>query len=155
LIVDGDAVTCRRWKDAHRMLADALGDALAEWSIDLLGVHVVDRVAAGGRWHCADGRVYTGTVEDPTASPMAAAAVLDGRRLYSRRAELQEVIAVADPVRSATLAAAIDGCGVGSSDADARRDVELSIAAAGQVADGQPLSDDTAARLACALTDPL
>jgi hypothetical protein len=31
----------------------------------------------------------------------------------------------------------------------------LAIAAAGQVADGQPLSDDTAARLACALTDPL
>ena len=32
---------------------------------------------------------------------------------------------------------------------------KTAIAAAAHVADGQPLSDDTAARLACALTDPL
>jgi hypothetical protein len=102
VIVDEDATTCRMCKDEHRVLADVLGDALSEWCIDLLGVHVVDRVAAGGRWHCADGRVYSGTVDDPSASPLAAAAVLDGRRLYSRRAELQAVIAVTDPVRRRT-----------------------------------------------------
>jgi hypothetical protein len=158
VIVDEDAVTCRMCKDEHRMLADALGDALAERSIDLLGVHVVDRVAAGGRWHCADGRVYTGTVEDPTASPMAAAAVLDGRRLYSRRAELQEVIAVIDPVRTAGLRGAITAAT--SSDAgqrpdrEARADVEHAMAAAADAVQGRCPSDADLARLAHGLTDP-
>jgi hypothetical protein len=155
VVIDEEAASCRMCNDAYRRLAAALCSVLAERGIELLAAHVVDRVAAGGRWHCADGCGHAGTVEDPSASPLAVAAVLDGRRLYARRAELQEVIAVADPARSAKLAVAIDGCGLGSSDADARRDVELAIAAAGQVADGQPLSDDTAARLACALTDPL
>ena len=78
--------------------------------IELLAAHVVDRVAAGGRWHCADGCGNAGTVEDPSASPLAVAAVLDGRRLYARRAELQEVIEVADPARTAALAEVIGGC---------------------------------------------
>jgi uncharacterized protein DUF4192 len=158
VIVDEDAVTCRVCKDEHRVLADALGDALAERDIDLLGVHVVDRVAAGGRWHCADGRVYAGTVEDPTASPMAAAAVLDGRRLYSRRAELQAVIAVTDPVRTAGLRGVITAAM--SSDADqrpdgeARADVEHVMAAAARAVEGRCPSDADLARLAHGLTDP-
>ena len=82
-------------------------DALAQRGIELLAAHVVDRVAAGGRWHCADGCGNGGTVDDPSASPLAVAAVLDGRRLYARRAELQEVIDVTDPARSATLESAI------------------------------------------------
>jgi hypothetical protein len=161
VIVDEDATTCRMCKDEHRLLADALGDALSEWGIDLLGVHVVDRVAAGGRWHCADGRVYTGTVEDPTASPMAAAAVLDGRRLYSRRADLQAVIAVADPVRTAglrgALKAATDAATVDADerpDADARADVEHAMAAAAGAVEGRCPSDADLARLAYGLTDP-
>ncbi len=59
--------------------------------------HVVDRVAAGGRWHCVDGCGAGGVVDDPCASPLAVAAVLDGRRLYARRTDLQAVIAVDDP----------------------------------------------------------
>ena len=161
VIVDEDATTCRMCKDEHRLLADALGDALSEWGIDLLGVHVVDRVAAGGRWHCADGRVYAGTVEDPTASPMAAAAVLDGRRLYSRRADLQAVIAVADPARTAGLRgafkAATDAATVDADqrpDADARADVEHAMAAAAGAVEGRCPSDADLARLAYGLTDP-
>ena len=45
----------------------------------------------------------TGAVEDPGASPLAAAAVLDGRRLYPRRADIRAVVAIADPVRTAEL----------------------------------------------------
>ncbi len=85
--------------DEYRELADGLTTALADRGIELLAAHVVDRVAAGGRWHCADGCGNAGTVDDPSASPLAVAAVLDGRRLYARRAELQEVIEVTDPAR--------------------------------------------------------
>lgn len=159
VLIDDEAASCRMCNDSYRRLAASLSSALAERGIELLAAHVVDRVAAGGRWHCADGCGHAGSVEDPSASPLAVAAVLDGRRLYARRAELQEVIAVADPARSVALVAAIGSCDAvssdGRSDADARRDVETAIAAAADVADGQPLSDDTAVRLACALTDPL
>jgi hypothetical protein len=155
VVVDEDGANCRMCNDEYRRLAATLSSTLAERGIELLAAHIVDRVAAGGRWHCADGCGDAGSVEDPSASPLAVAAVLDGRRLYARRAELQEVIAAADPSRSAALAATIGSCDVDRSDADARSDVETAIAAAADVADGQPLCDDTAARLACALTDPL
>jgi hypothetical protein len=155
VIVDDDGASCRMCNDDYRHLAADLSATLAEHGIELLAAHIVDRVAAGGHWHCADGCGNAGTVEDPSASPLAVAAVLDGRRLYTRRAELQEVIAVADPARSAALEASIGSCDADRSDADVRRDVEMAMAAAVNVADGQPLSDDAAARLACALTDPL
>jgi hypothetical protein len=155
VVVDEEGASCRMCNDEYRQLAATLSETLAERGIELLAAHVVDRVAAGGRWHCADGCGHAGTVEDPSASPLAVAAVLDGRRLYARRAELQQVIAVADPARSEALAAAIGAVDADRSDADARGDVETAIAASARVADGHPLSDDTAARLACALTDPL
>jgi len=159
VIVDEDGVTCRMCKDEHRQLADALGDALSAWGIELLAAHVVDRVAAGGRWHCADGCACAGTVDDPSASPMAAAAVLDGRRLYSRRADLQEVIAVADPVRTAGLCGVIAGAATSSDadqrpDAQARADVEHAMAAAAGAVEGRCPSDPDLARLAYGLTDP-
>ena len=73
----------------------------------LWAAHVVDRVARGGRWHCVDGCGASGDVEDPSASPLAVAAVLDGRRLYPRRADLQAVVA-GDRARSAELADTFD-----------------------------------------------
>lgn len=155
VIVDDDGAGCRMCNDDYRLLAASLATTLAEHGIELLAAHVVDRVAAGGRWHCADGCGNSGTIEDPSASPLAVAAVLDGRRLYTRRAELQDVIAIADPARSAALAALIGSCDADRTDVEVRSDVEMAMAAAVYVADGQPLSDDTAARLACALTDPL
>jgi hypothetical protein len=92
---------------------------------------------------------------------MAAAAVLDGRRLYSRRADLQAVIAVADPVRTAGLRgafkAATDAATVDADqrpDADARADVEHAMAAAAGAVEGRCPSDADLARLAYGLTDP-
>lgn len=161
VIVDEDAAQCRMCKDEHRLLADDLDGALSGCGIDLFGVYVVDRVAAGGRWHCADGRDRVGTVEDPTASPMAAAAVLDGRRLYSRRADLQAVIAPADPVRTAALRGVVKaGTDAATVDADrrpdvqARADVEHAMAMAAGAVDGRCPSDADLARLAYGLTDP-
>jgi len=156
VIIDEDGASCRMCNDEYRELADGLATALANRGIELLAAHVVDRVAAGGRWRCADACGNAGTVEDPSASPLAMAAVLDGRRLYARRAELQEVIEVADPTRTDMLAGTIaDGTGdaAGRPDQAARADVEAAIAAAARVADGVDLGDDELARLALALTD--
>lgn len=87
-------------------------------------------------------------------------AVLDGRQLYPRRSDLQAVIAVDDPVRSAELAVAL---GHQAADREiahradsvgcSRQDVENALAAAARVADGQSLSDTELARLGCALGD--
>ena len=156
MVVDECGATCRMCNDEYRELAHGLTTALANRGIELLAAHVVDRVAAGGRWHCADGCGNSGTVEDPSASPLAVAAVLDGRRLYARRSELQEVMEVSDPVRTEMLAGIIDGCEPDSAprqDDAARADVEAVIAAAARVADAAELGDDELARLAWALTD--
>lgn len=160
VIVDADGARCPMCNDDYRKLCDVLTEELSHHAIEMWAAHVVDRIAAGGRWHCVDGCGAGGLIDDPSASPLAVAAVLDGRRLYARRADLQAVIAVEDPGRSAGLAAALnsaaatravahradaDGCG--------RRDVEDMIATAARVAGGELLSDAELARLGCALTD--
>ena len=106
VIVDADGAHCPRCNEDYRQLCTVLAEALAQHDIELWAAHVVDRIAAGGRWHCVDGCGSSGVVDDPSASPLAVAAVLDGRRLYPRRTDLQAVIAVDDPARSAELAAA-------------------------------------------------
>ncbi|KUI11784.1 hypothetical protein AU193_15520 [Mycobacterium sp. GA-1285] len=153
VIVDEDGAGCRLCNDEYRELAAMLASTLDDQGIELLAVHVVDRIAAGGRWHCADGCGASGTVDDPSASPLAMAAVLDGRRLYARRAELQDVIAVTDTVRAQALAGLIQDARAGRSDAEACRDIEAVIAAAARLSDGEDLSDEMLARIAAALTD--
>jgi hypothetical protein len=146
--------------EQYRDLCSTLTGELSRHDIVLWAAHVVDRVAAGGRWHCVDGCGAGGAVDDPCASPLAVAAVLDGRRLYARRADLQAVIAVDDRARSASLsgviaehAAARDEAHRADPMACARRDVEEAMAAATRVGDGQPLADAELAALACALVD--
>jgi hypothetical protein len=155
VVIDDEAVNCRMCDAEYRELADRLATALGERGIELLAAHVVDRVAAGGRWHCADGCGNAGTVDDPSASPLAVAAVLDGRRMYARRAELQEVIEVTDPARTDALAEVIGNCRPSPERpaAATRADIEAAIAAAARVAEAAELGDDELAGLAWALTD--
>jgi hypothetical protein len=160
VIVDDEGAPCPGCNEEYRQLCAVLTEALSQHDIEVWAAHVVDRVAAGGRWHCVDGCGSSGAVDDPSASPLAAAAVLEGRRLYPRRADLQAVIAVDDPARSAELAVALTqqaarrevahradpaGC--------SRRDVENAVAAAARVAGAQSLSDAELAELGCALHD--
>ncbi|HWT47381.1 MAG TPA: DUF4192 domain-containing protein [Mycobacterium sp.] len=160
VIVDADGAHCPRCNEEYRELCAALTESLSQRDIELWAAHVVDRIALGGRWHCVDGCGSSGVVDDPSASPLAVAAVLDGRRLYPRRADLQAVIAADDAAQSAELADSIRqqaaaremahcadpvGCG--------RRDVESAMAAASRVAGGQKLSDAELAELGCALSD--
>ncbi|WP_310785756.1 DUF4192 domain-containing protein [Mycobacterium sp. Z3061] len=159
VIVDAEGAACPGCNEEHRQLCEALTDALSEYGIEHYAAHVVDRIVAGGRWHCVDGCGAGGEIDDPSASPVAAAAVLEGRRLYSRRADLQAVIAL-DPLRSAALTPVVEraasareiehhadpaGC--------SRRDVENAMAAAARVDDGESLSDAELAEVGCALTD--
>lgn len=163
VIVDADGAACAGCNDDHRQLCTALEEALAQHDIELWAAHVVDRVARGGRWHCVDGCGSGGAVDDPSASPLAAAAVLDGRRLYARRADLQAVIAVDDPGRSARLADAVrreaarrEAAHRDDPASDVllhRRDVESAMATASRVAGGAALSDRELAALGCALSD--
>jgi hypothetical protein len=157
VIVDEAGASCRMCNDEYRELAAAVTEALRRRGIELWAAHVVDRIAVGGRWHCADGCGNSGTVDDPSSSPMAAAAVLDGRPLYTRREELLEFVASAEPDRTTGLSALIEDAGHAGGArpaAAARRDVEHAMEAANTIAEGDLLPDADVARLACALTDP-
>src|ERR1700758_2438601 len=148
VIVDAEGVHCPRCNEEYQHLCEVLAEALSEHDIELWAAHVVDRVALGGRWRCVDGCGSAGAVDDPSASPLAAAGVLDGRRLYPRRAALQAGIAVDDAARSAELKDAVRQQAAtreASHRADpagcSRRDVENAMAAAARVTDGRTLSD--------------
>lgn len=158
VIVDEASVDCPMCADLYREVSHELDEALSDHGIELFAVHVVDRVAAGGRWHCADGCGNAGVVEDPVSSPVTMAAVLDGRRLYARRADLVDVVAVTDPQRAEALRPAIEKRAApvdypGRPDAEVRADVEHAVACTSGSADGSPLTDDDAVRLACAVAD--
>ncbi|ORV07860.1 DUF4192 domain-containing protein [Mycobacterium celatum] len=160
VLVDADGAGCPVCNEEYRELCATLTDELSQRDIVLWAAHVVDRVAPGGRWHCVDGCGSGGAVDDPSASPLALAAVLDGRRLYARRADLQAVIAADEQGGSAELAALIEECAAARDlayRADpvgcGRRDVEAAMAAAARVADGHGLDDEQVARLGCALAD--
>jgi hypothetical protein len=160
VIVDAEGARCAVCNDEYRQLCAALTEELARRDIELWAAHVVDRVATGGRWHCVDGCGADGVVEDPSASPLAAAAVLDGRRLYPHRADLQAVIAPEDSARSAAVAAVIgehtaarDVAHNADPDDRARCDVDDMVAAAAAVAAGQQPADAELAALGCTLTD--
>ncbi len=157
VIVDDEGAGCALCADEYRGLARALAVTLARQDVELVAVHVVDKIAVGGQWYCADGCGDTGVVEDPAASPIAAAAVLDGRRLYTRRSELVAVVAPVDPERRAALGRAIEQAGAVAlerPDSQARGDVEHAMACAGQIGGGRPLVDGQLVRVAVALTDP-
>jgi hypothetical protein len=160
VIVDADGAGCPMCNEEYRDLCATLTTELSQRDIVLWAAHVVDRVAAGGRWHCVDGCGAGGVVDDPSASPLAVAAVLDGRRLYARRADLQAVIAVDEWPGRATLAdligkhaASRDAAHRADPAACVRRDVEDAMAAAARVGEGQQLCDAELAGLACALAD--
>ncbi|MEO6792494.1 MAG: DUF4192 domain-containing protein [Mycobacterium sp.] len=162
VIVDALGARCPVCNDQHRRLIGALSEELSRNDILLLSAHVVDRVAHGGRWHCVDGCGAGGPVDDPAASPLAAAAVLEGRRLYPRRADLQAVITRDDSARSVAVAAAINDYAAqrtAATDTDARDraryDVEEALAAVVAVAAGRAPTDAKLAQLGSSLTDVL
>lgn len=128
------------------------------FGVTLIDAHVVDRIAAGGRWRCADGCGLEGSVDDPAASPLSAAAVLDGRRLYANRGELEAVITPEADRDADALARAIDELDAAAAqdpaDHAARRDaVAFVLDCVRRVKAGEQLGDAEIARLAHGFTD--
>lgn len=159
VIVDSDGAHCSVCNKQYRRLFDALAEALAQHDIELCAAHVVDQIVAGGRWHCVDGCGCGGEIDDPAASPMAVAAVVQGRRLYPRRVDLEAVIAV-DGARSAALVDALESAAEARAVAYradpagcSRADVQMAMAAAAGLVSGQLLPDTEVAWLGCALND--
>jgi hypothetical protein len=160
VIVDADGALCPMCADDHQRLCETLTEELRSRGVGLYAAHVVDRVEAGGTWRCIDGCGDGGEVEDPNASPLAAAAVLDGRRLYGSRADLHAVVAVADPASAAAMVEPIRSRGTvreadwhTDPDGRGRRDVEQAIVVAQRVLDGIAPTDAETAEVACSLTD--
>ncbi len=160
VIVDAEGAACRLCNDSYRELSEDLEELLADNGVVLLDTHVVDRIAAGGRWHCVDGCGKGGRVDDPSSSPLSVAAVVDGRRLYGSRAELQEVISVdldRDPAAITRAVAELTEAGAAASAEDpdvARgRAIRQTISAMDRLAAGAALADADLAALAYALTD--
>lgn len=152
VIVDEDGTDCDACGVDHLDLADRLAESLDEYAILLLAVLVVDRVTPGGRWSCADGCGAGGLIDDPDASPLAAAAVLEGRRLYRRREDLEQVVGVADEARRDRLRDRLAQCEQPSGPAAAADAVRRALTMAAQAGDPQ---DTEVVALACALTDPM
>ncbi|CAN5526657.1 DUF4192 domain-containing protein [soil metagenome] len=155
IIVDPEGALCPMCVDEHRRLCSTLADELGAHDILLRSAHIVDRVSAGGRWHCVDGCGSRGIVDDPESSPVALAAVLDGRRLYGRRADLLAVISVDDQQRCRRLAEAIEALQQGGGDSGDRTRgvVEDGLAAVERIVAGAALSDAEIAVLAHGLSD--
>jgi Domain of unknown function (DUF4192) len=160
IVVDADGALCPMCNDEHRRLCSALAEELDVHGIPLWAAHIVDRVGAGGRWHCADGCGSRGRVDDPESSPVTVAAVVDGRRLYGRRADLQAVIEIEDPARTQRIAEAVAALVAGESDghrddsdAGARRAVQDALAATARVGRGATLTDAEIALVGYALAD--
>jgi hypothetical protein len=159
VIIDASGAACPMCNEEHRQLCEVLTEMLADRGIELWAAHVVDQIGAGGRWHCVDGCGAHGSVDDPTASPVAVAAVLDGRRLYADRAELRSVVAPDDSEGTGLVQAirqrAADDEERRADDPDgcARRDVQVALTAADRVADGASLTETEITALAGALAD--
>lgn len=160
VFVDATGAGCPACNDDFAHVVGLLEAVLESYGIAVYAGHVVDRIEAGGRWHCFDGCGAGGAVDDPATSPVAAAAVLDGRRLYGDRNELLALTAV-DVERCQLVGKIIDqrallraeAVGV-DAQSRARCDVHSARTAAARLAAGEPLRDDEIADIGCALVDP-
>lgn len=158
VVVSEKGAGCAECNDDYRDLGAALGDALGDRSIELCALYIVDRVQAGGRWHCADGCGRRGVIDDPAVSPLAVEAVVGGRRLYGSRADLKQVIAAEDgsevlAERIREAADASRAAQLEDPDGHTRTGVLAAIQAAQRLDAGRQPTDAVLAGLAHHLTD--
>jgi len=145
-----------------RDVVDQLAEDLADASIPVQGRVWAAELVAGARWCCYDECGCSGTLDDPAASPLAAAAVAAGQVTYSDRSALARLVAPGHPGtlarRSGLLEAAIDAAvldGELAGGEAARRDLAAVLSAVAGVEESRlVLGDEEVVRLAVALSDP-
>ncbi len=148
VFVSRDSALCPICVERFVEMGEEIGAQLAVKGVRLVGSYVVDELAAGARWRCLDCDVERGVLDDPLASPVAAAAVVSGRRMYRDRMELVASLRP-DESRVRAVAPLLEGRVVVSVD-DA---VRGAINAAMRVAAGERLSDEDVAEVGAALVD--
>ncbi len=141
-------------------LAYDLVDALAEVDVEAHTVVWAASTAAGAPWACYGTCGCSGRLPDPASTVYAAAVVADGQVIHADRADMERVVAPADPERIrrrermliARHDAAVQRSApvAGMTDGLAAVDAAIAAVAAGEL----DLDDDTAAELAEALGDP-
>jgi hypothetical protein len=150
VFVSAESAGCLMCGDQFRDMARDLTVALERRGAQMLDAVVVDRVEAGGRWHCVDNCGMGGVLDDPATSAAAAAAVAAGHRMYGTREELKASVAV-DVERAAALAPLMAGAG-GVVD-DVAVAVREAVAAVRRVGEGAVLTDAELASVAATLVD--
>lgn len=157
IVVDAEGAQCDMCGVERRELITELRDGLTERGIELAAAHVVDRVEAGGHWHCYDGCGAEGPIDDPAQSALMLAAMLEGRTVHKNRQALEELVKTADPARTASLAAPLAAESARRSDPATNTEVAAELTAALAIlrtlSDARTLADSDAVRLAVALTD--
>ncbi len=82
-----------------RELTDLVTRLLEGHGVDVQTVLWAESTAAGARWACLEPCGCTGTLPDPSSTPLAAAAVAGGQVVHADRAELARMVAPADAER--------------------------------------------------------
>lgn len=149
VFVSAESSSCPMCAGQFADVTRDLAAALQRNGVRLLDAVVVDRVEAGGRWHCLDHCGKAGVLNDPSTSMAAAAAVMAGRRMYGSREELSASVAV-DTERAAALAPLLAREGAVDSVPVA---VRAAVAAVRRVAEGAVLSDAELAGVGASLVD--
>src|SRR6266567_1958432 len=140
----------------RRELINLVGAALAEVNIAVVHALWTAATQRGQPWRCYDEPDCRGTVTDPDTSPVAAAAVLAGRRTYASRAALADQLTPDDDQTLARRARLLAAGRTPRLDTDAaQRAATLVRWAITATAQGQPPCTDTEiALLAACLSDP-
>ncbi len=149
VFVSAEGASCPMCEGQFIDVAATLAEALKGHGVRLSDSVVVDRVEAGGRWHCVDRCGRSGVLKDPAAAMSAAAAVVAGRRMFGSRDELKGLVS-RDGGRSAALAPLLARRGGIDSVAVA---VRAAVAAMRAMAGGVVLSDDELADVGATLAD--
>ncbi|MCV7286146.1 DUF4192 domain-containing protein [Mycolicibacterium wolinskyi] len=149
VIVSEDAVSDPARGDRLKGMVSGLAGSLQRFGIELLDCVIVDRVAAGGRWFCADDPAVAGVLDDPASSVLAAVAVAGGRRLFDSRADLEALVAL-DGAGAAAVAPLVgDAVPVG----DVAVAVRVAVDAMRQMGSGEGPTDRVLAEVGTSLAD--
>lgn len=89
-------VTGKHSKRGMDDVARTVFDTLAERGVEMIGAHVIARIATGERWTSLGNDPRSGVLSDPTSSAVAASSVLRGRQIRSSREDIARALTLVD-----------------------------------------------------------